>query len=76
MTKSVDAIDRLARSVYDALAQSSRSAIVDGDPLVAEYFGGDLIDGVTLDGLFDFKKAASLLHIDLEKQKIEPQLSL
>ncbi|WP_217568817.1 hypothetical protein [Mesorhizobium sp. GbtcB19] len=72
MTISDDPINRLAQAIYDALASSGSTAIIEGDPLIAEYHDGDLIDGVTLDGLFDFKKAASLLHTYLERQKNEP----
>ncbi len=62
----------LASALYDALDDSSTNALMDGDPTEdANYFDGDIINGVLLDGQFDLNKTATSFVAKVAKLLIE-----
>jgi hypothetical protein len=63
-------IDEVAKALYGAIREGNEKAVVDGDPLTAGYFDGDLIEGVLVDGIFDFRKSAASLIGRLETLRL------
>ena len=53
--------DDLARALFVALWHGGPDALIVGDPLGAHWWDGKLLQGATLDGEFDLRRAAEWL---------------